>query len=544
LAQLIARHGDDEARKSPFLADGEITRALVASAHQWVDTLLSTSESKRHEFADVAMAIGRLGQPELVADLQWLLDEDLLRWRQSRDALRDARARGVLANMSDAAHSYVLQYRQAFAAIGGDQIAELMTAYLEDRDFGFDAACVLKAVWDRAQDAPAPSPFKSWPDFSEVKARRSRRAADALAPACPAAEAIFGAIERLVRPEGNSDAQLLAMKLGKIAVSMPYGNKDGIIGALLALPQPVRTKHELVAALLLAGEVINADMILEGVRACIDAEVNHSWMTDQEWWEVERWLELLPFTDRPTATVDGLAIVNAVMSHPRRMDHVVSALRDAPGAEAEGVLEQLVRRQPQLVSQYEWVMAILDRGTTSVARMVIDLVCDGSLMNGPGHGDAWSISERIAAVVRERPELKRELLHRYGHLTGGAGLPVIELVLSKVGDLECVLYLIRGYARQGKPLDGHLAMALEGVALDKRPAAGWSGAYNLHPVAVTALRKECFGMLLGAPGEAALGGACLTAIDELRDEHGRAEFEPRHPDVKSGRPWPSEAEMP
>jgi hypothetical protein len=62
----------------------------------------------------------------------------------------------------------------------------------------------------------------------------------------------------------------------------------------------------------------------------------------------------------------------------------------------------LVRRQPQLVSQYEWVMAILDRGTTSAARMVIDLVCDGSLMNGPGHGDAWSISERLAAVVRER----------------------------------------------------------------------------------------------------------------------------------------------
>ncbi len=97
--------------------------------------------------------------------------------------------------------------------------------------------------------------------------------------------------------------------------------------------------------------------------------------------------------------------------------------------------------------------------------------------------------------------------------------------------------------RQGKLFDGHLAMALEGVAIDKRPAAGLSGAYNPHPAAVTALRKECFGMLLGAPGEAALGGACLTAIDELRDEHGRAEFEPRHPDVGSGRPWPSEAEM-
>jgi hypothetical protein len=48
-------------------------------------------------------------------------------------------------------------------------------------------------------------------------------------------------------------------------------------------------------------------------------------------------------------------------------------------------------------------------------------------------------------------------------------------------------------------------------------------------------------MLLGPAHEAALAGACLTAIDELRDEYGPAEFEPRHPDVESGRPWPSTA---
>jgi hypothetical protein len=30
-------------------------------------------------------------------------------------------------------------------------------------------------------------------------------------------------------------------------------------------------------------------------------------------------------------------------------------------------------------------------------------------MNGPGHGDAWSISERLAAVVRERPELGTDI---------------------------------------------------------------------------------------------------------------------------------------
>jgi hypothetical protein len=41
-----------------------------------------------------------------------------------------------------------------------------------------------------------------------------------------------------------------------------------------------------------------------------------------------------------------------------------------------------------------------------------------------------------------------------------------------------------------------------------------------------------------AAGAAAVAEACLAAIDELRDEYGTSEFEPRHPDVKSGRPWP------
>jgi hypothetical protein len=33
----------------------------------------------------------------------------------------------------------------------------------------------------------------------------------------------------------------------------------------------------------------------------------------------------------------------------------------------------------------------------------------------------------------------------------------------------------------------------------------------------------------------------LTSIDELRDEYGSSEFEPRHPDVESDQPWPRAA---
>ena len=38
--------------------------------------------------------------------------------------------------------------------------------------------------------------------------------------------------------------------------------------------------------------------------------------------------------------------------------------------------------------------------------------------------------------------------------------------------------------------------------------------------------------------EATVAAPCLTAIDELRDEYGSVDSEPRHPDIETGRSWP------
>jgi hypothetical protein len=297
LADLIARHGDDEDRQEPLLPEGALARDLTAWVHRWVDRLLESGESTRYQFADIARAIGRLGRLELLEDLKRLLDEDLRRWRLSREA-RAARLRNGAMNMSDAAHSYVLQYRQAFAAIGGEDVARLMADYLDNSDFGFDAACVLKAVWDRAQQTPKPSSFISWPDFSGVAALLGeRRAETAVPPTSPYAETIFAAIRRLIQPGSDASAHLLAIKLAKIALSLPHGDKADDIRALLALPQQVRTKRELLGALVMAGEIISAEMVLDGIRAFFDAAQQNRWMLREGWWEVEGWLQLLPFSD-------------------------------------------------------------------------------------------------------------------------------------------------------------------------------------------------------------------------------------------------------
>lgn len=49
--------------------------------------------------------------------------------------------------------------------------------------------------------------------------------------------------------------------------------------------------------------------------------------------------------------------------------------------------------------------------------------------------------------------------------------------------------------------------------------------------------KNLFGMTSsGGKGDPA--ARCLNLIDDLRDEYGAPESEPRHPDLASERPWP------
>jgi hypothetical protein len=542
LAEILVRHGTDETREQRLLLDGDRLLELIAVVRTWVDTLFRSPGSTRYQLVEVASAIGRLGRPELVPELKRLLGEDLSRWRHARQARLAAPATATIQLRSDAAHSWTLQYRQALSRIGDDQVVQLAGEYLEDRDFGFDAACVLWAIWNSTQNIPKPAWNKRWPDFSDVSARRLQRSAGvAFANASPLAEMIFAAIDRLVR-SGAPDRDQLAIKLGRIALAIPHGDKTAILNALLAVPQPIRTKRELLAALVLDGEIISADLVLEGVRAWIDEADTNTWMSEHGVWELEGWLELLPFSDRPAATIEGLQLANAALAYPHRMERLVSVVGGAPGSEAEDVLLQMARRYPQLADQHDWVQAFVRRGTASAGMMLIDLVLNGGFPSGHGPLDGRWIADQLSALAQTHPEFKSDVIRRYRTTAGNTDVDVIECTIAKLGDHDSLMVIVRAYAANGKGFDRLLKSAIHDAALSQEPAAGWTGAYELRPMALAGVRKELFAMLSGQPSEAALARACLTKIDKLRDEYGAAEFEPRHPDAESGRPWPLAAE--
>jgi hypothetical protein len=105
-------------------------------------------------------------------------------------------------------------------------------------------------------------------------------------------------------------------------------------------------------------------------------------------------------------------------------------------------------------------------------------------------------------------------------------------------DQDGLFVLIQGYAADGRPFDGGLRRAIENIVTGHEPSVEWVGAHEIVSVPVPELRKRLFEMNTDQDATGLLATACLTALDEIRDKHGPAEDELRHPDISTGRPWP------
>ena len=198
----------------------------------------------------------------------------------------------------------------------------------------------------------------------------------------------------------------------------------------------------------------------------------------------------------------------------------------------------LPRRNAGFLGEHDWIGALEKHGIVVAGRTLLGYICEGAYATKRGGVDAWTLFRKISAAMRMDHGFRAEVYQRYEDDTCGAGCDILERAIAETADEAGVLLLIRNYSRRGKPFPGALHTAIQHAAVGERPSEDWAGATVLFGVEITGLRKELFGMISGESAEAKLAEECLTAIDELRDEYGAPECEPRHPYVQSGRPWP------
>jgi hypothetical protein len=536
IADVIGRHGGRDHENSPLVL-GNATDAVVAILRSWAQTLIGNPGSDRAQMWNVAIAIGRIARPELLNVLKQLLDEDLRRRSEARQQTRAAGGHASIELRSEAAMSYSLQYREAFAKMG-EPAASFLIGYLEDGAFGFDAACALKSIFGREHGAEKPSMFRRWPHLADAAMRRAQ---GPLEGDTAYSDAIFEVVERLIAPGCTPEQQALAIRITRIALAMPHRGKEELIDRVMALPRPVSSKRELVASLVMAGQKFKADLALEAVADWVEEAKKNTWRFRDSIYEVSDWLELLPFSDRPASLLVGVqAVADALPSH-QQMERVVTAAGAAPDF-SDGQLADFLRRFRWLASEHEWANAFLSRKTESSALMLIQLVNEGLLASGRNSVNQRWLSQHLAPLAEKYLPLKMEIFTLFDG-QAGPSQQLLERTIQEIGGADSVMTLLRGYARAGKPFDGSLYWALKHTAVE-RHRIGESNSYNLHPVSIAPLRRELFALMHGNdPQIAALARECLISIDDIRDQYGAAESEPRHPDVASGKSWPREAKV-
>lgn len=537
LADLLRWHGRPEKAEEPSGVGDELRSAMVRTLQRWMNALLESEQANRHQLAAVARAMTRFPDPQFVPGLRQMLERDLADWARAREERAKAPHRGPTS--PDMTHDHTLGYRSAFVAIGNEAAVTVLKEYLPDPRFGVQAAGALLEIWNR--DHPSgEAPIAAFgQDYSRAKQlEKQRREAPETLATCDYAEAIFDVVRSIGTSAADSRIQLHAIALAVMGLCMPHGSKRTEIDSLRALPVPYAAKQRLLISSAMAGEALRSDILVAGFDELLEAGKTESWRLAENRGELMNWVELFAFSDRPEAVLGVLDRLPEQYCYPSSLDRLLSALAKSPHEGALDVLQALARRDPRLLARHDWAQAVIKLGTEKSGLTLLGLVCDGELGKAGGV-DSFHLSRQLAHLGEELPALKEEMLQRYQRLNRGRAKSILESALIELGDAPVIRALVRGYAADHRPYDGGLSQALRNAALGRRPVEGWgANAYEEFSVSLTELRRELFGMVLANDAKSPLAETCLVEIDELRDEHGRIDDEPRHPDISSGKPWP------
>jgi len=543
-AELIGDHGDaiEEAERT----NSSLYSDLIPVIGGWAEVVLASTSTTRSQLVEIAQAIRRLASLELLPVLHRLLIEDLVRWRNAREEMTTAIQNRTVPSIelrSSAATGYTMLYERAFASIGGSAVFELMKTYLPASGlygFGTAAARVLKQIWEREHGSAKQKQIAFGRDFSEVKLRRQIRNEQAELESSPYAEAIFDAIDVLIGANSTGENRHHALALAPIAYGLPYGRRDNTRAVLLQFAQSLQELHTLCLALVLAGEEVPADILLDGLKqtlADMKKQRNGFW-DHNEWWRVDDWLELLPFSNRPMSTIEGMELIDKKWWQPFRFRRVLAALSRSPSVEAEHVLSVLAEKEPGFLNETDWYNALERLDSQSASRVLLEFLSRGEFSTAKVR-DIWWLSQKLAVAIQRDASFRNEAYQQFTRATeGSVESQILEMAIAETADEEGVMVLFQKHALQSKAFSGSLKNALQHAVVGDQPSRWWAGARELFGIAVPRLRAQLFARTEALTPESSLARECLVAIDEFRDEYGSAESEPRHPDIDSGRPWP------
>ena len=510
---------------------------------RWFDLLSGSPAGNRYVMSSVASVLKRIGTQETLDTLVRLLDLELAQQNADDDAFRawiEGGQRG--SQPKEARTGTASSYRRAFEAIPGTSGAQAVLKYLDNADYGPDAAQILRHVGLREAGLLEESVrFSRWPDYSRMRERQQLRSEQtARSDPHPYAAAILDAAKRVVGAEPDQEDLARAVKLCVAASGLKYGNRLPEMIEVLERSDAHRNKIGCFLNLVLAGENLSADLIEPGCEAAFQKWREQRWHQENDWWQLEDWLVLQALSDDPQRLLGRVESLEATFRRPRNYEEIVRALGASAHAQAADVLVRLGEMIPELKVSHAWIKAAAERDEAAVTNVLMDMLWDEetSARLVQSHHDGV-FSSALAVRIREHEGSKRTLKDRLREAVAG---PVRELslqVVEHLGDEELVLAALNQISDTSPDhAPYHLRQAIEIIVTSRVPAEDWPSAYSIVPANASRLRASLFRMAYEDPGRRRIAQALLERTDEMRDEYGRPDDEPRHPDIGSGRQWP------
>jgi hypothetical protein len=536
LAELLFRwRGTDRDNTALPIEDATLER-LGQAVTRWADTAIADLAVLRRELCDIATAIRRLASPGLLPTIKRLLDADLEYWRQECAIAEEQRKHGRFATNVNVSYSPI--YRQAIEAFQGVEARDLLLAYIGDPYFEVDAAFALRQ-YGTSSRIPSAAEGIGRPKYEQVVLARRRRVQEP-GKTSEVATVLIGRIDQLLRTAQPEDFGR-AIGLATAAAQMDYGSCVGSITAVLDVPGPMAPRLGLLNVLVFAGEPISARYVQQGFDEALDAYVAQKWHGQNEWWVIERWIELMAFTDEPQRIVDCTARLPQELKAPFHFDRIAYALGHIEPEQSLGPLIALAEHVPTFCEHHNYVGAFVSNGSVAAARHLMSLACNPKPKSLRFH-DELALGESLSVLIGKHPALRLEFVQRAASEPTLAASPVIARVLPTIIDQHAFLTLYRAWdPRGGEPAARLLEHAMHKLAVKDRPIDG-TNSFEREPFDLTSLRADLFRVYAEDPARAPFAAKLLLIVDRERDTYGRPPSEPRHPNLTSGVAWPKAAE--
>ena len=526
LADLISGHGRGSGEEQLTLPE-DLRSTTVNRVVEWARRIVADG-ADRSVMGRLTWAMRRLPDVSQVAVLADMLAADLRLRRDAEKAFAADPSNRQALHVLRVSHNW--DYRDALIKIGCTQSEALLKAYVDDEEFGVDAAIGLQAIWQQNHGPTRSDRFRQWPEFDRMATNRARDQS-----AVDSAAVIFAAAERAAG-QNNRNATIRATRLAMAGVLLPHGDQKSLLEKLMAAEGYNRSKLDLAQRIVVGGVVLSGNLALTALRQAVEQYGGEGeWIHEENLRELISWVELLPMTDRADSLFDGIDLVfgrfKAAEWHLRDILRPLSFVEEQLRVD---LLRRLVERFPEITGLHEFYFTL-----STVGAQTLDLLTDiaaGRL----GKGDMRSATQHDYASQlyhRLTPEVRASLPARFARASDDNGKMFLGLMLAADEDLNIVLRLMTDPT--GRKALGSPSRIARDLIYTHEPVDEHGTIFTRVPRDVALLRAGLFDLTAEADQRiATFAAACLTEVDAARDREESFDAGNRHPRLASGRAWP------